>query len=209
MVVETGAVVLYTTMGSPSVPQPYWISGSGNSKSPFDSPLVANSSISPLDGVASSQDTHGTVVFTTCIFTGGTYSNFFSLSVDPVKVGFFWQFGGGSGSSTYFLRLDYDRVLRWYYSNLQVRRFQTTYQSWIQLTVTFDSSNSDLPDFITNPCALQPTYCGPYGICMEIMATVSAQVPMKQELIPVFFSFVTGPMNDKAVMSHHGTPHLV
>ena len=135
MVVESEALVLYTTLGATSSPpQAYQVLGGVGST--FDKVIHSNDN-----------STYAYIQFQREAGPGERYANVLAVC-DKSDNCFTNLFGGIYGNSVCFLRLDYDGVLRWYY-------YDDVSNSWTPLTMTTES---------TDPCLL-PAYCGPYGIC--------------------------------------------
>ncbi|KAG0617190.1 hypothetical protein M758_5G171300 [Ceratodon purpureus] len=140
IVMESKALVLFTTLGSPSGFQPYWMSPQRYS---LDE-LYGSEANSTTAHIGRAMDANGTIpgidqfmYFRIVICNNDNCSENF-----PAHIGFV----GPQIPIYYFLRLDYDGVLRYYY-------FGKETLSWNQVT-----SNNTI-------ACLHPVSCGPYEIC--------------------------------------------
>lgn len=114
MVVESAVLVPYTTLGSPSKPQPYWMS--------------TPSAIS-VDALIHSPASNTTVHIDTIIDANKhRYGTFMVCTNSHCPSTDYFGFGGPQLPVYNFLRLDYDGVLRWHY-------FYDTTMRWVQLSM--------------------------------------------------------------------------
>ncbi|KAG0605385.1 hypothetical protein M758_9G054700 [Ceratodon purpureus] len=136
MVMESKALVLYTTLGSPSVPQPYWIFPQLTLDEIIHS--EGNSTIAQIEG-----------------------NNVSNIHICNDKICSKHYFGGFNGNTINFLRLDYDGVLRWYYNyeTFDINGFVRI--QWTQLTMTNDLTNPCLYPAYCGPYGI----CSSGGYC--------------------------------------------
>jgi hypothetical protein len=172
MVMEAQGLVLYSTLGTSSIPQPYMERSLG---------ITFNDTLSLFHGHARAyscvryDDLSGTINLVIVNLEISRPDLFPRTFYVPIPMDIPIQFGitGIASSAMVFLRLDYDGVLRMYayreYSNIWVDNH------WVKYTEVRNN-------ILDSECTSLPAFCGPYSICSNIPSAAKCKCPSPFQL---------------------------